>query len=59
MWYAYLIAKIGIDYMYEFGAGILGKMVGKNENSVIHTYHTMYEDYLHYIAKKSCPSITC
>lgn len=36
----------------EFGMGLLGKRVGKKLNiPVIHTYHTMYEDYLHYIAK--------
>ena len=55
MWYAYLIAKeLELDLIHthtEFGAGILGKMVGKKMKiPVIHTYHTMYEDYLHYIA---------
>ncbi|MDH6363636.1 1,2-diacylglycerol 3-alpha-glucosyltransferase [Enterococcus sp. PF1-24] len=56
MWYAYLIAKeLELDLIHthtEFGTGILGKMVGKKLRiPVIHTYHTMYEDYLHYIAK--------
>lgn len=56
MWYAYLIAKeLELDLIHthtEFGAGLLGKMVGKKlAIPVIHTYHTMYEDYLHYIAK--------
>lgn len=56
MWYAYLIAKeLELDLIHthtEFGAGLLGKMVGKKLGiPVIHTYHTMYEDYLHYIAK--------
>lgn len=56
MWYAYLIAKeLDLDLIHthtEFGAGLLGKMVGKKlKIPVIHTYHTMYEDYLHYIAK--------
>ncbi|EOT42652.1 MULTISPECIES: glycosyltransferase family 4 protein [Enterococcus] len=56
MWYAYLIAKeLELDLIHthtEFGAGLLGKMVGKKlKVPVIHTYHTMYEDYLHYIAK--------
>lgn len=55
MWYAYLIAKeLELDLIHthtEFGAGILGKMVGKKlKIPVVHTYHTMYEDYLHYIA---------
>jgi 1,2-diacylglycerol 3-alpha-glucosyltransferase len=31
--------------------GIIGKFVAKNLNiPCIHTYHTMYEDYLHYVA---------
>lgn len=35
----------------EFGTGILGKFVAKQlKIPCIHTYHTMYEDYLHYIA---------
>lgn len=56
MWYAYLIAKeLELDIIHthtEFGAGMLGKLVGKKMKiPVIHTYHTMYEDYLHYIAK--------
>ncbi|MGC6770382.1 glycosyltransferase family 4 protein [Enterococcus sp. LJL128] len=56
MWYAYLIAKeLELDLIHthtEFGSGILGKMVGKKlKIPVIHTYHTMYEEYLHYIAK--------
>ena len=37
MWYAYLIAKeLELDLIHthtEFGAGILGKWLGKNENS--------------------------
>jgi 1,2-diacylglycerol 3-alpha-glucosyltransferase len=56
MWYAYLIAKeLELDLIHthtEFGAGLLGKMVGKKMKiPVVHTYHTMYEDYLHYVAK--------
>lgn len=56
MWYAYRIAKeLELDLIHthtEFGAGLLGKLVGKKlKVPVIHTYHTMYEDYLHYVAK--------
>ncbi|MGM0123843.1 glycosyl transferase, group 1 family protein [Enterococcus sp. AZ194] len=56
MWYAYLISKeLELDLIHthtEFGTGLLGKLVGKKMKiPVIHTYHTMYEDYLHYIAK--------
>lgn len=53
---AYYIAKeLELDLIHtqtEFGVGILGKMVANQMNiPCIHTYHTMYEDYLHYIAK--------
>lgn len=56
MLYAYYTAKeIGIDLVHthtEFGLGILGKQTAKSLGvPCIHTYHTMYEDYLHYIAK--------
>lgn len=35
----------------EFGMGLLGKRVARKLGiPAIHTYHTMYEDYLHYIA---------
>ncbi|MGX7030899.1 glycosyltransferase family 4 protein [Vagococcus zengguangii] len=54
--HAYEVAK---DYQLElvhtqteFGVGLLGKFVARKLNiPIIHTYHTMYEDYLHYIAK--------
>lgn len=53
---AYKIAKgYQLDIIHtqtEFGVGNLGKMIGKALRlPVIHTYHTQYEDYLHYIAK--------
>ena len=36
----------------EFSLGILGKMIAKElKIPVVHTYHTQYEDYVHYIAK--------
>lgn len=55
-WFAYLKAKeYDLDLIHthtEFGAGLLGKWIGKRlDIPVIHTYHTMYEDYLHYVAK--------
>ncbi|ANZ57984.1 1,2-diacylglycerol 3-glucosyltransferase [Fructilactobacillus lindneri] len=35
----------------EFSMGMIGKFVAKNMSiPCIHTYHTMYEDYLHYVA---------
>ena len=55
LWFAYQIAKeLELEIIHthtEFGAGFLGKMVANRLRiPVIHTYHTMYEDYLHYIA---------
>ena len=36
----------------EFSLGIMGKFVArKMKIPCVHTYHTMYEDYLHYVAK--------
>ena len=36
----------------EFGIGTFARVVGKQLNiPVVHTYHTMYEDYVHYITK--------
>lgn len=35
----------------EFGVGYFSRIVSKKLNiPVVHTYHTLYEDYLHYIA---------
>lgn len=35
----------------EFSLGIMGKMVARELRiPCLHTYHTMYEDYLHYVA---------
>ncbi|MET3357961.1 glycosyltransferase family 4 protein [Leuconostoc citreum] len=50
------IAKsIQLDIVHtqtEFSLGLLGKIVGRQlKIPVIHTYHTMYEDYTHYVAK--------
>ena len=53
---AYLIAQEHhLDIIHtqtEFGMGLLGKMVAQQLRiPVIHTLHTKYEDYVHYIAK--------
>ncbi len=55
MLYAYYVAKdLELDIIHthtEFGLGFLGKQVAKALRiPCLHTYHTMYEDYLHYIA---------
>lgn len=51
-----LARNVDLDLIHthtEFGAGFLGKMVAKRMNiPVVHTFHTMYEDYMHYIVKK-------
>lgn len=54
MWFAYQVAKdLELDLIHvhtEFGAGALGQMVSNRlEIPAIYTYHTSYEDYLHYI----------
>lgn len=53
---AYQVAKeLNLDVIHtqtEFSMGIIGKLVAKNlKIPCLHTYHTMYEDYLHYVAK--------
>ncbi len=53
---AYQVAKeLELDIVHtqtEFSMGWIGKFVAKNlKIPCIHTYHTMYEDYLHYVAK--------
>ncbi len=36
----------------EFGIGTFARVIGKQlDIPVVHTYHTMYEDYVHYITK--------
>ncbi|MCY9806711.1 glycosyltransferase family 4 protein [Lentilactobacillus senioris] len=52
---AYEIAKeLHLDIVHtqtEFSMGMIGKFVARNLNiPCVHTYHTMYEDYLHYVA---------
>ncbi|MFK3936469.1 glycosyltransferase family 4 protein [Alkalihalobacillus sp. NPDC078783] len=52
---SHLIEKLEIDLIHthtEFSMGVMGKMLAKKYHlPCIHTYHTMYKDYLHYIAK--------
>ncbi|WP_413627046.1 glycosyltransferase family 4 protein [Fructilactobacillus vespulae] len=46
--------KLKLDIVHtqtEFSMGMIGKFVAKNLGiPCLHTYHTMYEDYLHYVA---------
>lgn len=52
---AYQVAKeLSLDIVHtqtEFSMGMIGKFVAKMlKIPCLHTYHTMYEDYLHYVA---------
>lgn len=54
LFHAYHVAKeLKLDIVHtqtEFSMGYIGKFVAKNlKIPCIHTYHTMYEDYLHYV----------
>lgn len=46
--------KLNLDIVHnqtEFSLGMMGKMVARElDIPCLHTYHTMYQDYLHYIA---------
>lgn len=48
------IRKLKLDIIHtqtEFSVGLMAKLIGKILGiPVIHTYHTMYEDYTHYAA---------
>ncbi|GAX02168.1 glycosyltransferase family 4 protein [Secundilactobacillus silagei] len=53
--HAYQLAKeLNLDIVHtqtEFSMGLIGKFVARAMKiPCIHTYHTMYEDYLHYVA---------
>ena len=48
-----LIKKWNLDIIHsqtEFGIGTFARIISKQLNiPLVHTYHTMYEDYVHYI----------
>ncbi len=50
-----IIHKLNLDIIHchtEFSMGRLGRQVAKKYNiPVVHTYHTMLEEYIHYITK--------
>ncbi|MDR0690828.1 MAG: glycosyltransferase family 4 protein [Streptococcaceae bacterium] len=50
-----IACKLDLDIIHthtEFGLGILGKITAQRlKIPVVHTWHTNYEEYLHYIAK--------
>lgn len=49
------IKKLDLDIIHtqtEFSIGIFGRIVAKRLGiPVVHTYHTMYEDYIHYVSR--------
>ena len=49
------IKKWRLDVIHshtEFGVGTFARIISKQlEIPLVHTYHTMYEDYIHYITK--------
>jgi len=49
------IKKWNLDVIHthtEFGIGTFARIIAKQFNiPLVHTYHTMYEDYVHYITK--------
>jgi len=50
-----IIKKWKLDIIHshtEFGIGTFARIMSKQLNiPLVHTYHTMYEDYIHYITK--------
>jgi len=50
-----IIKKWKLDIIHshtEFGIGTFARIIAKQLNiPIVHTYHTMYEDYVHYITK--------
>ena len=50
-----IIKEWNLDVIHtqtEFGVGTFARVIGKQlDIPVVHTYHTMYEDYVHYITK--------
>lgn len=52
---ATVIKKLNLDVIHthtEFSLGIFGRIMAKELNlPIVHTYHTIYEDYTHYITK--------
>ncbi|MDF2906230.1 MAG: 1,2-diacylglycerol 3-glucosyltransferase [Herbinix sp.] len=50
---AHVIKKLNLDIIHthtEFSLGIFGRIMAKELRlPVVHTYHTIYEDYTHYI----------
>lgn len=52
---ANVIKKLNLDVIHthtEFSLGVFGRIMAKElKLPIVHTYHTIYEDYTHYITK--------
>jgi len=59
---AHKINELKLDIIHtntEFSLGFFGKFIAAALNKpVIHTYHTLYKDYVHYITKGRLPNIS-
>jgi 1,2-diacylglycerol 3-alpha-glucosyltransferase len=57
-----VVKQIHLDIIHtqtEFSLGLFGKMISKQLGiPLVHTYHTMYEDYVHYISKGKLTDFT-
>jgi 1,2-diacylglycerol 3-alpha-glucosyltransferase len=52
---AHIIKKLNLDIIHthtEFSLGIFGRIMAKELRlPIVHTYHTIYEDYTHYLTR--------
>lgn len=52
---AHVIKKLNLDIIHthtEFSLGIFGRIMAKElKVPIVHTYHTIYEDYTHYLTR--------
>ena len=59
---AHKIGLLNLDIIHtntEFSLGYFGKLVAASLNKpVIHTYHTLYKDYVHYLTKGHFPNFS-
>jgi 1,2-diacylglycerol 3-alpha-glucosyltransferase len=59
---SYAVKKLKLDIIHthtEFSLGIFGKLMARSlQIPIVHTYHTMYKDYMHYISKGHMVGLT-
>ncbi len=57
-----IVKQLNLDIIHtqtEFSLGLFGKFLSKKLRiPIVHTYHTMYEDYVHYISKGTLSKFT-